>query len=101
MIVPDANLLIYAFNVRAIMHEPARRWWEGLVNGAERVGIPWVVSTAFVRLLTNRRMLARPVATAQAVDWVSGWFNLPHIVPINPGSQHLTPCAQAAGSGRT
>ena len=89
MIVPDTNMLIYAFNVRADKHEPARHWWEGVINGTERVGIPWVVSTAFVRLLTSRRMLARPVATAQAIDWVSGWFEFPHIVPVNPGPQHM------------
>ena len=89
MIVPDTNMLIYAFNVRADKHEPARHWWEGVINGTERVGIPWVVSTAFVRLLTNRRMLARPVVTAQAIDWVCGWFEFPHIVPVNPGPQHM------------
>ena len=90
MIVPDTNLLIYAFNVRAVKHEPARRWWESLIDGEERIGIPWVVSTAFVRLLTNRKMLAHPVSPVQAVDWVSGWFDFPHVAPISPGSQHLS-----------
>lgn len=27
--------------------------WESLVNGAERVGVPWAVSTGFVRLMTS------------------------------------------------
>ena len=49
-----------------------------------------MVSTAFVRLMTNRRMLAHPVVPTQAVDWVRGWFDFPHIVPINLGAEHLT-----------
>ena len=53
MIVPDLNLLIYAHNEHAPHHEPAKRWWEGLVNGTERVGVPWAVSIGFVRLMTN------------------------------------------------
>ena len=89
MIVPDTNLLIYAFNVRALKHEPARRWWEELVNGSERIGIPWVVTMAFLRLLTSRGMLATPIDPSQAVDWVTSWFEHPHVAPINPGSQHI------------
>ena len=62
MIVPDLNLLVYAYNDGAPHHEPARRWWEDLVNGTERVGVPWVVSTGFVRLMTHPSVLVRPAA---------------------------------------
>ena len=40
MIVPDISLLVYAYNEAAPFHEQARRWWEGVVNGTERVGVP-------------------------------------------------------------
>ena len=40
MIVPDVNLLVYAYNDGAQWHAAARRWWEGLINGSERVGVP-------------------------------------------------------------
>lgn len=43
MIVPDVNLLVYAY-VRGIPdHNAARRWWEGTVNGEVAVGLPWSV----------------------------------------------------------
>ena len=90
MIIPDVNLLVYAYNRRNPLHEPAGRWWEGLVNGTERVGVPWVVSTGFVRLMTHPRVVERPAAPEQAVDYVRGWFRFPHITPLNPGAEHLT-----------
>ena len=89
MIVPDLNLLIYAHNDGAPRHGEARRWWEGLVNGAERVGVPWAVSLGFMRLTTNRRMLERPMAPERAVDCVREWFRYPHVAPLRPGPDHL------------
>ncbi len=90
MIIPDVNLLIYAFNDGVKEYDSARQWWEGLLNGAERVGIPWTVSTGFVRVMTNPRAIYPPVTPGRAVDWVQEWFDHSHIVPINPGSQHLS-----------
>ena len=90
MIIPDINLLVYAYTRRNPLHEPAGRWWEGLVNGAERIGVPWVVSTGFVRLMTHPRVVERPAAPEQAVDYVREWFRFPHITALNPGAEHLT-----------
>ena len=90
MIVPDTNLLVYAYNVGAPYHAAARRWWEGLVNGTERVGVPWVVSTGFVRLMTHPRALTSPILAAAAIAHVRDWFRYAHVTPINPGAEHLT-----------
>ena len=89
MIVPDLNLLVYAHNYSTPFHDPARIWWEGLVNGSERVGVPWIVLAGFVRLMTHPRMLANPVTPVEAVDYVREWFRFPHVMPINPGVGHL------------
>ena len=89
MIVPDVNLLVYAYNDGARYHSSARLWWEGLINGSERVGIPWIVSAGFVRLMTHPRVLVNPVTPTQAVDYVSEWFRFPHVMPIDPGADHL------------
>ncbi len=89
MIVPDLNLLVYAHSAGAPMHEPARRWWEELVNGTERVGVPWIVAAGFVRLLTHPNVLSTPAAPEDAVDLMAEWFRSPSVVPLNPGTQHL------------
>lgn len=90
MIVPDVNLLLYAYNDGSPFHDSARRWWEDLINGGERVGVPWVVATGFVRLMTHPKVLTRPAAPRQAVDFVREWFRFPHVSPINPGTDHIT-----------
>ena len=89
MIVPDLNLLVYAHNDSTPFHDHALIWWEGLVNGSERVGVPWIVLAGFVRLMTHRRMLANPVTTTEAVNYIREWFRFPHVMPINPGVGHL------------
>lgn len=89
MIVPDTNLLVYAYHKEDPSHEAARSWWEGLVNGTETVGVPWVVSTAFVRLMAHSSVLATPMSPSAALVCVKSWFQFTHIQPINPGADHL------------
>ena len=102
MIVPDLNLLLYAYNQASPFHEGAREWWAGLVNGRERIGIPWIVVIGFLRLITQGTALSHPATPAQAMSFVDAWFHHPHITTLNPGSQHLTLLGRlldAAGTG--
>lgn len=102
MIVPDLNLLVFAYNDGAPFHPQARAWWEGLVNGDERVGIPWVVTSGFVRLTTHPRVLAQPMTVSTALGFVRRWFEFPHVTPLNPGARHLEifqQLVEAAGTG--
>lgn len=102
MIVPDLNLLLYAHNEGAPDHKAARSWWEDLVNGTERVGVPWIVATGFVRLMTHPRVLAAPLSAADAVKLLGRCFRYTHVAPINPGPEHLAnlqQCLDAAGVG--
>jgi toxin-antitoxin system PIN domain toxin len=89
LIIPDINLLVYAHNDGIPQHDSARYWWEGLVNGAERVGVPWIVSAGFVRLMTHPAVLAHPANPTEAVDCVLEWFRYRHVTPVNPGIDHL------------
>jgi toxin-antitoxin system PIN domain toxin len=90
MIVPDVNLLVFAYHMQSPYHDGARGWWEGLVNGTETVGIPWAVTTGFVRLMANPRVLESPMSPSAALRRAMTWFQYAHIQPLNPGSDHLT-----------
>ena len=90
MIVPDLNLLIYAYNDGVPFYPPAKRWWEGLLNGVEPIGIPLVVEVGFVRLSTLPNLLSIPFSPDRAIDTVEEWFRLPHVSPVEPGRDHLT-----------
>ncbi len=103
MIVPDVNLLVYVHNDGDRQrHTAARRWWNGLVNGTEPVSLPWVVITGFIRVTTHPRVMAYPLTTEQAVEYVRDWLRCDHITPLDPGPEHLALLQQnlaAAGAG--
>ena len=90
MILPDTNLFLYAYREDVESHDVARAWWEDLIAGRERVGIPWAVISGFVRIMTNPRSVTFPILPTVAFDTVNTWFEHPHIITINPGSQHMS-----------
>lgn len=79
MIVPDANLLIYAYDTTSPHHAKARSWWESALSGAEPVGIPWVVILAFTRLMTHPTVSENPMTVAQARAAVEAWLACEHV----------------------
>ena len=89
MIVPDVNLLVYVHNEGTPWHDNARAWWERLLKGTETVGIPWSVSIAFVRLVTDDRVVIPPMPPSEAIEIVEGWFQHAHVIPLNPSPDHL------------
>jgi toxin-antitoxin system PIN domain toxin len=88
VILIDANLLIYAYSVRARQHEAARRWLEDRLSGNEAVALPWEVVHAFLRLTTGGVVLDRPTTIEQAFQIVNRWFALPHVVTLVPGGRY-------------
>ena len=89
MIVPDVNLLVYAYTEQAPEHEASRLWWEALLNGAEEVGLPWLVTVGFVRIMVNPRVFDIHIDQATALSFVREWFAYGHVRPLNPGERHL------------
>ena len=85
MIIPDINLLVYAYNKQALRHEPAKAWWEATLSGNTPVGLPWVTSSGFIRIMTHRRILEKPISSEDAVDLVRSWLNQPAVVVLEPG----------------
>lgn len=64
MILPDVNLLVYAYNSDAHWHPQARRWWETCLDGSQPVAIAWVVALGFVRLMAGASLGVDPAAGA-------------------------------------
>ena len=89
MIVPDINLLLYAYNPGAAHHRAARRWWEKLLGEGGPVGIPWVVILGFVRLSTTRGVFVEPATAADALERVESWLAAPGGFVLHPGPGHL------------
>ena len=74
MIVPDANLLLYAYDSSSLFHRAAADWWRGCLSGSEPVGLCGAVLFAFVRVGTSRRAFLRPMAIREAGDHIRSWL---------------------------
>lgn len=88
MIIPDANLLLYAYNSSIAEHAAAKAWWEKTLSSPETVGLPWQIITAFLRIATNHRAFPHPLTIDEAAEAVSEWLERPMIRLIAPGERH-------------
>lgn len=89
MILPDINLIVYAYNEDAPSHDSAKSWWEQCLNGNEPVGLAWSVVLGFVRLMSNRRVLASPMPPSEAAEQCKLWFLQPNVRIVLPGPTHI------------
>ena len=74
MIVPDANLLLYAHDSSSAFHRVAAEWWSECLGGDEAVGLVPVVALAFVRVSTSRAAFDDPFTLAEAAAEVRRWL---------------------------
>ena len=89
MIVPDINLLVYAYNEDAPLHAAAKSWWESCLSNPEPVGLAWAVLLGFVRLMSNRRVLLEPMSTAEAMSHCRDWLGCANSRILVPGPSHF------------
>ena len=89
MIVPDINLLVFAYNSDAPFHEPSRDWWESCLTQRGTVGLPWVVMLGFVRLMSSNAVCTNPMNPIDAIRHVESWIKRPQTQIVIPGPRHL------------
>lgn len=85
MIVIDANLLIYSHDKRSPHYARSSTWIEAVFSSAEPVGLPWQSISAFLRVVTNRRLPGRGVGLPDAVETVEDWLKQPNLRILVPG----------------
>ena len=89
MIVPDTNLLIYAYDTGSPHHTAAACWWTDCMTGAEEIGLPIVVVFGFVRLVTHPRVFRQPMTAAAAAGRVRSWLAWRHVRILQPADSHV------------
>lgn len=100
MIVPDLNLLVYAYNTDAPRHGAARAWLETALSGTQPVGLAWIVMLGYIRLMTSRAVRTDPIAPADAIADVRAWLVRPQVVVLQPGRRHLDLLEQMMVDGK-
>ncbi len=89
MILPDVNVLVHAHNANSLVHRKARIWWDGCLAGTQGVGLAWAAMLGFVRITTNRRVVARPLPVQDVMARLQAWLALPHVHIAQPSDRHF------------
>lgn len=71
MMLPDVNVLVYAFRGDMADHSRLRNWLARMVSGARPYGMSEMASSAFVGIVTNRRVFEKPGAPPEARSFTS------------------------------
>jgi hypothetical protein len=88
MILPDVNVLIFAFRKDVPEYPTCRKWLEEIVLGDARFGISPLVLSALVRITTNRRIYPHPSSADEAFGFCEDLLRQPHCHVVEPGERH-------------
>lgn len=103
MILPDVNVLLYAFRADSTRHQDYRRWLEEIVNGRAAYGLSPQTLASLIRISTHRGIYVHPSTLAEAVAFCRAIVEPSHCALVQPGPRHweifLDLCAQSRVAG--
>ena len=88
MILPDVNVLIYAFRKDMPQHEVCRPWLVAVIGSDTHFGLSPLALSAVVRITTNPRAFRMPSKIEEAFAFCENLLAQPHSHIIEPGEQH-------------
>jgi len=104
VILPDVNVLIYAFRADDPSHRIARAWLNGIVRSDSRFALSKLALSAVVRITTDPRGHRNPATLSDAFGFCNDLLAQPHCEVIEPGDRHWgifhTLCVETNTRGR-
>lgn len=70
MILPDVNVLVYAFRREADRHERYAQWLAGVVAGDDELALHDTVLAGMARIVTNPRIMRSPAPMPTVVEFL-------------------------------
>ena len=89
MIIPDVNVLIYAFRDDLPDHARYREWLVETLGAEEPVALPGQVVAGFMRVVTNPRVFSPAVPPAEAARYVQALRSAPGAVTLRLAESHV------------
>jgi hypothetical protein len=103
LILPDVNVLIYAFRSDAERHEQYKAWLESVLDGPAAYGIAPQALGSVVRICTHPRVFARPSNLRDAFHFCRALLEQPNATVVTPGERHWetfeTLCRESKATG--
>ena len=104
MILPDVNVLIYAFRADSPHHAVSKMWLERIVNGEARFGVSPLALSAVVRITTDHRIFTQSDKIEAALAYCNAILGKPNCEIVEPGPRHWQIfsrlCIETATRGR-
>ena len=88
MILPDVNVLVYAFREDAVDHIKYHNWLESYLNGDETYGMSELVLSGFLRVVTHPRIFSVPTPIETALKFTAQLVDQAHCSMISPTTRH-------------
>ncbi len=88
MILPDVNVLIYAFRQDVPQHAICRPWLDRIIQSDTRFGVSPLALGAVVRITTNPRTYVTPSTIEEAFGFCEDLLGQPHCQVVEPGDRH-------------
>ena len=88
MILPDVNVLIYAFRSDSVDHANYKRWLEEVINGEAAFGVAPQVLCCLVRICTHPRIFKQPSDLREALAFCNVILGCPNTTLIVPQDRH-------------
>ncbi len=98
MILPDVNVLVYAFRADAPRHADYHAWLTSRVRGRESFGVSELVLSGVLRVLTHPRVFNPPTPLDRAVEFVERLRSQPNCVVVSPGARHWSIFRELCGA---
>lgn len=88
MLLPDVNVLVYAFRLDTPDHEHYHRWLTDLVNSDSAYACSDHVLSGFVRVVTHPRIFDPPSPAQEAFAFAEILRGRPQCLQVSAGPQH-------------
>ena len=88
MILPDVNVLIFAFRADTPEHSVCRPWLDRVVRGDAQFGLSRLALSALVRITTNPRSYRGSKSHDEAFGFCDDLLAQPHCQIVEPGERH-------------
>jgi hypothetical protein len=88
VILPDVNVLIYAFRKDVPEHATCNPWLTAVVASDARFGLSQLALAALVRITTNARFHRGPSSLAEAFTFCDYLLAQPNCHVVEPGERH-------------
>jgi toxin-antitoxin system PIN domain toxin len=88
MMLPDVNVLIYAFRTDALEYTASRAWLDSTILKDERFGVSPLALAAVVRITTQAHAYENPSTVAEAFGYCEDILGQPNCHVVEPGERH-------------